>query len=396
MGGKIIRNSRREETFQIRLKTYEGVFYASAPSGKSKGKFEVDSYNSRGIGWSSKLFRKFAGRLLHKNFLIKKLDDLKLLWKEVNKFENRFGKLGGNITYTLELVFLKAAAKEKKKEIWEFIKGDSHKPKMPMPVGNCIGGGMHSILINGKKPDFQEFLLIPQEKTFSRAITKNIRAYEFAEKLLKKKGKWWRKLRKNDENAWMTNITNEEVLEILHQLKKKYGVRIGLDVAASSFFSRGYYHYKNKELMRDRVDQMDYIEKLAKKYGLFYIEDPLDEEDFSGFVQLNKSVANSCMIVGDDLTVTNLERTRRAVRNGGVKAVIVKPNQIGSLLEVKKVVEYCKENKIKTVFSHRSGETMDDALADICIGFSGDFIKTGIYGRERLIKLRRIMEIERR
>ena len=101
------------------------------------------------------------------------------------------------------------------------------------------------------------------------------------------------------------------------------------------------------------------------------------------------------LIVGDDLTVTSLKRVRHGVRNKGINAVIVKPNQVGSLLEVKRVMEFCKKNKVVAIFSHRSGETMDDTLADLVVGFQGDFIKSGIVGRERLIKLRRILDIEK-
>jgi enolase len=268
--------------------------------------------------------------------------------------------------------------------------------KMPMPVGNCIGGGLHSKGIYGKKPDFQEFLLIPNEETFSHAVTRNIHAYLYAKKLLKARHHAWI-MQTNDEHAWNTNLSNEEVLDVLSTVAEKYNLRIGLDVASSSFVDKnGYYNYENKSLMRDRTEQVDYIKILTKKYNLFYIEDPLMEEDFSGFKELlGKVNSKNTMIVGDDLTTTNVQRVGRAVRAGSINAMIVKPNQIGSLLEVKKVIEFCKKNKIKIIFSHRSGETMDNALGDFAVGFQADFVKTGIYGKERLIKLKRIIEIEK-
>jgi enolase len=283
--------------------------------------------------------------------------------------------------------------------------------KLPMPVGNCIGGGLHSVGVKGNKPDFQEFLLIPNEKRFSTAVTKNIYAQNYAKALLKKKNKVLF-LKRNDEGAWNTGTTNEETLDILKEVADKYKLRIGLDVASSSFCNTsGYYQYKNKELFRDRLEQVEYMKNLVEKYNLFYVEDPLNEEDFSGFKELLAQVCKvhsgpasspssrvlPCgrMIVGDDLTTTNLKRVERAVRAGSINAMIIKPNQIGSMLEVMKVVDFCKKNKIKMIFSHRSGETMDDAIADYAVGFGADFIKTGIYGPERLIKLRRIMQIER-
>jgi enolase len=391
----LVKNSRGKKTIQIQLETYEGRFIVSAPSGKSKGKSEVISYNSKGIGHSLKMLKVFCPKLKHQNFLIKKIDDLKQLVSLMKKFEARYGKFGGNVSYAMESVFLKAAAADNGKELWEFINDDVNdglKPKMPMPVGNCIGGGLHSKTIKGKRPDFQEFLLIPKEKTFSRAVTVNLRAYEEAKHLLKSR-------KRNDENAWMTDKTNEEVLEILKAVAKKHKMRIGLDVAASSFYERGYYKYKNKELIRDKVDQADYIEKLIKKFGIFYVEDGMQEEDFSGFKEiLNATGKNKTksIIVGDDLTTTNMRLVRRAVSSGAMNAMIVKPNQIGSMIEVNHVVQFCKKHEITMIFSHRSGETMDDTLADYCVGFGGQFMKAGIYGRERLIKLKRVIEIERK
>lgn len=391
----IIKDSRKERTIEIKIKTLKGSFFASAPFGKSIGKYEVSAYNSRGIDRSLKMLKVFANKLKNSNFRVKNFDALKEFEKEIRKFEQKFGKFGANCVYVLETCFLKAAAKENKKELWQFV-GD--KPKIPALIGNCVGGGMHS---SGKKPDFQEFLLISKEKRFSRAVTKIIHAYEKAKRLIKKSEKKWR-VKKNDENAWMTGLTNEDALELLFQLGKSAGLKIGIDVAGSSFYKNGYYNYENKNLIRDRKEQIEYIERLIEKYKMFYIEDPLQQEDFSGFVELSNSVKKQMkkskkeiLIVGDDLTVTNLTRLRRAVQPGAINSVIIKPNQTGSLLFVAGVVDFCKKNKIKMIFSHRSGETMDDALADYAVGFGADFIKCGVNGKERLIKLRRVMEIER-
>lgn len=391
---RIIRNSRKEKTIEITIKTFEGKFTSSAPSGKSTGKNEIPSYNIRGIDWSLKMLKAFSKKLLNQNFKIKKIDDLKSLDSLIKKFETKFGKLGANITITLHSVFLKAAAKENNLEVWEFIHKDLYqnkKPKIPMPIGNCIGGGLHSSSIKGKKPDFQEFLLVPNEKTFSKAVTKNLHAYYSAKNLLKSK-------KTNDENAISTNKTNEETLEILRKVAKNYSLRIGLDIAASTFYQKGYYNYRNKELIRDKVDQSDYIQNLIKKYNLFYIEDPMQEEDFSGFKEILNFVKEknfSSLIVGDDLTTTNIKYLRRAIESGSINAIIIKPNQIGSIIEVKKVVELCDKNNIKKIFSHRSGETMDNILGDYAVGFGADFIKCGIYGKERLIKLKRVIDIEK-
>ncbi|MEI7719122.1 MAG: hypothetical protein WCI72_04595, partial [archaeon] len=319
------------------------------------------------------------------------------LWPK-KYFEKDYGVIGGNVVYAIEVALMKSAARENRKDLWRFVFDSMNYKKisMPMPVGNCIGGGLHSRGVNGKRPDFQEFLLIPQEESFSKAVAKNIHAYFYAKKLLKRSHGAWT-VKTNDEHALETSLTNEEVLTLLSTVAEKYNLRLGLDVASSGFCNeKGYYQYKNKELIRDRLEQIDYMRIIAQRYNLLYVEDPLTEEDFSGFQELlSKVKSKNTMIVGDDLTTTNLKRVERAARGKSINAMIVKPNQIGSFVEVKKVIEFCKKNKIKIIFSHRSGETMDDALGDFAVGFQADFVKTGLYGPERLIKLRRIMQIEK-
>jgi len=397
---RFVKNSRGRRSIEVELITYEGRFRCSAPSGKSTGKSEVACYHKKGISYSIKMLRVFCKRLVGKNFIIKDVGGLKDLNDLMRKFEARFGKFGGNVWYAVEGVFLKGAAADVGKELWEFINDDMNrglKPKMPMPIGNCIGGGLHSKKIKGKRPDFQEFLLVGNAKSFGKAVTKNLRAYDYARTLLKKKEKGWR-VKRNDEGAWMTSLANEEVLEILKRVSKRYDLKLGLDVASSGFYDKGYYTYKNKSLVRDKVDQADYMIKLIRKFGIFYLEDGMDEEDFGGFKSLTgsaKKMRRKILIIGDDLTTTNLDRVRRAGRGKAINSMIIKPNQIGSMLEVKKVVEYCKKNNIVMIFSHRSGETMDNILADYCVRFGGQFMKAGIFGRERLVKLKRVMDIEK-
>ena len=129
--------------------------------------------------------------------------------------------------------------------------------------------------------------------------------------------------------------------------------------------------------------------------NLFYVEDPFDEEDFESFAKL-KEVCKNALIVGDDLTVTNHKRLQKAINEKSINGIIVKPNQCGSLLEVKKVCELAKANKIKIIFSHRSGETKENILADLAYGFEADFLKCGITGIEREVKIKRLIEIETR
>jgi len=193
---------------------------------------------------------------------------------------------------------------------------------------------------------------------------------------------------KNDEDAWITSLNEKAVLDLL----KITEIPIGIDVASSSFYARKKYLYKNPLLKRDAEEQMRYISNLIGNFNLFYIEDPFQEEDFESFAKLLEKFPES-LIVGDDLTVTDYNRTEKAIKMKSINALIVKPNQNGSLTEVKRVCELAKKNGIKIVFSHRSGETNESILADLAFGFQADFFKCGITGSGRISKINRLIEI---
>jgi len=183
-------------------------------------------------------------------------------------------------------------------------------------------------------------------------------------------------------------------LDILLRLKKEFKIDIGLDIAASSFYKRKKYKYENPKLDRDIDEQLGYVSNLIKNYGLLYIEDAFEENDFESFAKLLKKCPDS-LIVGDDLTVTNSKRLDKAIKMKSINAIIVKPNQCGSLLEVKRVVELARKNNIKIIFSHRSGETEENILADLAFGFQADYIKVGVVGKERESKIERLIDIEK-
>jgi len=375
---KSILDSRNEKTIQVSIKTDTGNFSASSPSGKSTGKFEVKTYK-KNLDEDIKTIKKFSDYFSEE--ILEKFDDLKRVEDIVE------GHIGANTLVALEFAILKGISKEQKKEIWELINSKSN--KFPRPVGNCIGGGKHSELISGKKPDFQEFLIIPNEKSIKDSVELNQKIKKEIEIDIKDKDNKF-KSQRNDEDAWMVSLNEKEILEILRRTKTK----IGLDIAASGFYKRKKYLYDNPMLKRTPEEQLFYLNNLIKNFNLFYIEDPFEEDDFESFAKLLKSSPNS-LIVGDDLTVTNLKRLEKAIKMKSINALIVKPNQIGSLIEVKKVCEMAKENKIKIIFSHRSGETEESILADLAFGFQADFIKCGITGKEREIKLNRLIEIEK-
>ena len=362
-----IPDSRGEPTIKI---TIDGVA-ASAPTGKSKGKYETKPYHTS-LDFSIEEINH-----LNLDFEINKFEDLKKVENFIckkYKFRNA-RQLGANVLFALESAILKALAKSKNKQLWQIINPKAR--KMPIPVGNAIGGGMHT---KAKiHPIFQEFLLIPNEKTFKENVVAMKKVYEKLEAVLNA-------TEKNDEGAWQVPKNNKEVLDIL--VKVKGNLRIGLDVAASSFFRNDLYIYISK--MLNRESQIIYMNNLIESYDIYYLEDPLQEEDFIGFSQLKKKH----LIIGDDLTATQIPRLKEAIKHNSINAMIIKPNQNGSLLELKKVFDLCKANNIKTILSHRSGETMDASLADYAFAFQADFIKCGISTAWREAKLKRMIEIE--
>lgn len=380
VGAEIIRDSRGEKTILVWVRTKKKKFIASSPSGKSKGKYEVKSYKKNIEGDVKYLRRTELPDIF-------KFEDLKIIESIVSD------KIGGNSLFALEAVLLKALAYENKMPLWKFLSDGKKIKKLPRPVGNAIGGGMHSTAFE-KKPDFQEFLFIPKHKKFAVNVKLNHLAYLLVNKILKSK-------KRNDEGAWQTQMNNESVLSLMDcardYIERRFGkfMDIGIDVAASSFYN-GTYNYKNPKMKLSREKQVMFISRLIKKYDLKYLEDGLNETDFAGFKELRKKSGKNCLIVGDDLTTTNPNRLMKAIKNKSINAVIVKPNQIGSLLKVREVMKLAKSHGIKTIISHRSGETLDYTIADLAVAWSADYIKCGIYGASREAKLKRLVEISRR
>lgn len=389
INAKIILNSRQEKTIEIIIKTDDGIFAASTPSGKSKGANEKEAYKNTVEDDVKKILE-----------LSDKLEEVNIEhFSDLQQIENitRGGLIGANTLYALEIALLKAAAASQGKQLWQFLNPNAK--KFPFPIGNVIGGGLHSQELSGLKLDFQEFLIIPKARNFSDNVFLMRKAHGICHDVLKER-KALGKL--NDEGAWTTSLNNEEALEILakvrDQLEQESGEDIdtGLDVAASTFYDKGVelYNYKNPEQSLTREEQIEHISGLVENFEVKYIEDPIQEEDFQGFGSM-KDRCGGCFITGDDLTVTQASRLSQAIKEDSVNAVIIKPNQVGSLIEVNKILKLAKNYNLKTIFSHRSGETLDYALADLAFASGADFVKFGVYGKEREIKLNRLISIEK-
>ena len=326
VNAKSIKDSRGEKTIFVSIKTDVGSFSASAPNGKSKGKHETKSYK-KNLDNDIKTLKKFSDYFSEE--VLEKFDDLRRIEDIVD------GHVGANTQFALESATLKAIAKEQKKEIWQLINPKAK--KFPRLLGNCVGGGLHSKTTSGKNPDFQEFLLIPKTTSVKEAFEMNKKAKKQVEILLKQKDSDFEN-KKNDEDAWVTSLNERQVLDILKSTK----LDLGLDVAASSFYKRKKYHYKNPLLKRNSLEQIGYLNNLIKNFNLLYIEDAFGEEEFEDFAKLTKKFPKS-LIVGDDLTVTSIKRLEKGIKEKAINAIIVKPNQNGSLMQVKKVCEIAKK-----------------------------------------------------
>lgn len=408
-------DSRGEETIAVFVKTPKGRVNASAPSGKSRGKYEVQPFSSKGMRFSISFLNMIGKKLISSRMSFRDFGDLEKLEQLIRQFDKSedFSLLGGNALFALESAMLKAMAIESGKELWEFLNPDAK--SLPRPLGNCIGGGLHA-----KTPvhsDMQEFLLSPKAGHFYDSYFINLQAYkELKKKLLENDKAWNGEL--TDEKAMASSLPTEYVLtmikEVSEKLRQKYGFEIdlGIDMAASTLFNGKEYVYKNLPKKLNPEKQLEYVSSLIKENGLFYVEDPFNEEDFESFSKLlkiskmlgskasghagnQKRFPSECMIAGDDLTATHVERLKKAIDMNSINAVIIKPNQNGSLLRTKEVVELAKKNSIVPVISHRSGETSDSTIADLAVAWDIPFIKAGILGKERLAKLNRLLKIER-
>ena len=351
-----ILNSRGEPTIQV---GYNG-FTGSAPEGKSKGSFEARSYLTSIDDEISKL----------KELNIPEVNS----FEEFSKIEGLMKSFGSTARIAVEFAIMQS-------KTYSFLNGR----KLPRPIGNVIGGGMHR---EGSTLEFQEFLVIDSKsRSFVKAAENNMKFHKFiGEKLSKNPDNFHGE--KTDEGAWSPSMNNEEVLDLLNKYCKKFGLRMGVDIAASSFFRNNLYTYADKQLTKD--EQIDYVNSLIKKYDLYYVEDPLHENDFLGFSHINKRA----LVVGDDLIVTNMDRLRQALQLNSVNAFIVKPNQCGSLIKVKEIVDYAKSLGVVPIISHRSGETMDTTISHLAVGLEIPIIKCGIFGKEREVKIKELIDIE--
>lgn len=336
---RTIFNSFGEETIEAVI---NGKYIASCPGGISQSSFEAKALDAKAsINNFNKISSKFKG-----DFTQKQLDRL---------LNDDIKKLGSTLTTTISLAFFTAEFNPK-----------IHN-KFPSLLGNIVGGSEHSF---GIGPEIQEILTIPNEKTMFDTVKTNFAIWKEVKEILKKKKML---MGMNPESAWIVKMGIEDSLEMVKKVSEKHNAHMGIDYAASSIFKKGKYIYSKKKISREK--QIDYAIKIAKKFKIIYMEDPMNEDDFEGFSEIKKALPNT-LVCGDDLIASDTERLRK-VKNS-VNAVIVKPNQIGTVTDCIELMDFAKKNKISPVVSHRSKETCSHATAKLSM--LADFAKFGVAG----------------
>jgi enolase len=385
-------DSRGNWTIEVDVVTASGFGRCTAPSGASTGKFEALSYPEGGVDKAvSKVQEVIAQEIVGMN--AEEQEEIDSALRDVDGTEN-FSNIGGNTAVAVSLAVAKAAASSRDISLFKYLGGDSN--ALPYPLGNVIGGGAHA----SNATDIQEFLVIPiGASDVQQALWTNSEVHRRVKDELSARGKAIG-LGKGDEGAWAPSIGDEEALEVLSKVTAEVGdelgveISLGVDVASSEMWDqgKGRYVYKREGVERTKEEQVEHILELIERYDLYYVEDPLEEEDFQGFAELTKG--SKALICGDDLYVTNIKRIGKGVKAGSSRAVLIKPNQIGTLTDTFKAINLANKNSLATVFSHRSGETVDDTIAHLAVAFGCPIIKTGVVGGERVAKLNELIRIE--
>ena len=395
------------ETTVILNSGYRGT--AAVPSGASVGKYEAvelrdndeKRYGGKGVTKAvANVTTTIAQKLHGMDVLNQESIDKTML--ELDGTPNK-ANLGANSILSVSLATAVAAANAQRQPLYRYLNTlanhgkATQMTKIPTPMFNVINGGKHG----GGNLDFQEYHIIPaSNKSFSDALRLGAELYHAVKNLLIHRGAAHST---GDEGGFAPNLsTNKDPLEILNETIRSSNYRLGedvffgLDVAATSFKNESGYLIKDRPAAFRTNDFIQYIKDIHKLYRLLILEDPLGEDDWDGWVQITKDLGSDMLIVGDDLLTTNPERLTRAIEKHACSAILLKPNQIGSLTEYLTVVELAKKNDIKCIVSHRSGETNDTFISDLAVAIQSDYIKFGAPARgERIAKYNRLLQIEK-
>lgn len=365
---------------------------AAAPAGASRGTHEVVYFPEGGIDAAISAFERLvapeiAGLDVTEPYTVdSKLEEIDGTW--------RFERIGGATAIATSLAAAEAGAASLGLPLFAFV-GGAYARRLPLPLGNVIGGGKHS---RGLGPDIQEFLVVPlNPPDILAAVCANAEIHKRVVREIVKVDSTFTGGR-NDEGAWTPRISSRTALKIIKdaaaEVGRELGIEIGLgvDVAASSLWSGSKYVYRNEGVERGPREQLQFVTKLIEEFDLIYVEDPFHEEDFQSFAELAERFKER-LIVGDDIFATSPERIEQGGRLKAATGVIIKPDQVGTLLRTLRAVETARRYGMRVIVSHRSGDTEYKTLAHVAVGAGAEVIKTGISGGERTAKLNELIRI---
>ena len=394
-------DSRSNPTVGARVTLSDGsVGFAIAPSGASTGEFEAhekrDGDNGKYCGKGvlsavEGINNEIAPELIKLNTLNQRKIDEHLIKLDGTANKSR---LGANAILAVSLAVAKAAAASYNLPLYRYLGGISG-VKLPRPMMNILNGGAHA----SNNIDIQEFMIIPVNSCcFSESLRKCSEIYHTLGKLLKEQGK---ATGVGDEGGFAPDLSSdEEAIELIVEAINKAGyttdeIKIGLDVASSEWYKNGEYLLPKRNKKMTAEELIKYYETLIEKYPIISIEDGVAEEDWNGWKELTKALGDKLQLVGDDLFVTNTARLKKGIAESAGNAILIKPNQIGTLTETLNVIELARQNGYSVVVSHRSGESEDTTIADLAVAVNAGQIKTGAPCRtDRVAKYNRLLVIE--
>ena len=394
-------DSRSNPTVGARVTLCDGSCgFAISPSGASTGEFEAhekrdgDSarYSGKGVktaveGINGEICRELTAKGC---FTQRSLDEFLI---SLDGTENK-SRLGANAILAVSLAFAKANASSLKLPLYRYL-GGINGVTLPKPMMNILNGGAHA----ANNIDIQEFMIMPVgAESFSEGLRYCSEIYHTLGSILKERGK---ATGVGDEGGFAPDLeSDEEAIELIVEAINKSGyttddIKIALDVASSEWYKSGEYLMpkRNQKMTADGL--IDYYENLIKKYPIISIEDGVAEEDWTAWNAITGRLGDKVQLVGDDLCVTNTARLAKGIAEGAGNAILIKPNQIGTLTETLDVIELAQKNGYKTVISHRSGESEDTTIADLAVAVNAGQIKTGAPCRtDRVAKYNRLLLIE--
>ncbi|MED5553463.1 MAG: phosphopyruvate hydratase [Candidatus Neomarinimicrobiota bacterium] len=374
---------------------------AAVPSGASTGEFEAmelrDNDKTRYIGKGVLTAVNNINDEINKALVgVDVIDQLNIddIMIELDGTDNK-SRLGANAILGVSMAAARAAAKVNNCPLYEYLSINKN-PLMPVPMMNILNGGSHA----DNTVDIQEFMIYPiGAKTFSEALRMGTEVFHQLKSELLQKGL---NTSVGDEGGFAPDLeSNEQALEIILTAIKNAGytageeIFIALDVAASELFDNQLYNLASEDKSYSSDEMIEYLKILVDKYPIISIEDGLDQSDWEGWKKLNSKIGKKIQIVGDDLTVTNIHRLKRAIDEKSMNSILIKLNQIGTITETIQAVELAKKVGYGAIISHRSGETEDTIIADFSVAMGMGQIKTGSASRsDRIAKYNQLLRIE--